>query len=102
MTTGSVGGAGAHLVGQLATNQKPQGRIPVRAKSIYHCSSVSTQHVWIAWTIGPDESKGGEESNGKLSHNAACQEQSGPYSWFPDAWTKRGTHVTLLVRLRIF
>ncbi|GFO27469.1 hypothetical protein PoB_005397400 [Plakobranchus ocellatus] len=31
------------------------------------------------------ESKGGEESNGKLPQNAVCQEQSGPYSWFPDA-----------------
>ncbi|GFO18060.1 hypothetical protein PoB_004456500 [Plakobranchus ocellatus] len=33
----------------------------------------------------PGESKGGEESNGKLPHNAACQEQSGTYCWFPDA-----------------
>ncbi|GFN76365.1 hypothetical protein PoB_000287100 [Plakobranchus ocellatus] len=30
------------------------------------------------------ENKGGEESNGKLPHNAVCQEQSGPYSWLPD------------------
>ncbi|GFO39422.1 hypothetical protein PoB_006592700 [Plakobranchus ocellatus] len=33
--------------------------------------------------IRPGESKGGKESNGKLPHNAVCQEQSGPYSWFP-------------------
>ncbi|GFO28378.1 hypothetical protein PoB_005488300 [Plakobranchus ocellatus] len=37
--------------------------------------------------LRPCESKGGEESNGKLPHNAVCQEQSGPYSWFSDAWT---------------
>ncbi|GFN82959.1 hypothetical protein PoB_000946500 [Plakobranchus ocellatus] len=38
------GVVGAHLVGQLATNQRSEVRIPVRAKSIFHCSSVSTQH----------------------------------------------------------
>ncbi|GFO11686.1 hypothetical protein PoB_003819100 [Plakobranchus ocellatus] len=42
--------------------------------------------------LRPGESKGGEESNGKLPHNAVCQEQPEPYSWLPDAWTKRGTH----------
>ncbi|GFO21543.1 hypothetical protein PoB_004804800 [Plakobranchus ocellatus] len=40
------------------------------------------------------ESKGGEESNDKLPQNAVCQEQSGSFSWFPDVWTKRGTHLT--------
>ncbi|GFN87509.1 hypothetical protein PoB_001401500 [Plakobranchus ocellatus] len=30
-----------------------------------------------------------------LRHNAVCQEQSGPYSWFPDAWIKPGNHFTL-------
>ncbi|GFO02678.1 hypothetical protein PoB_002918300 [Plakobranchus ocellatus] len=34
--------------------------------------------------------KGGEESNGKLPHNAVGQKQSGPYSWFSDAWRKFG------------
>ncbi|GFO03516.1 hypothetical protein PoB_003002100 [Plakobranchus ocellatus] len=43
----------------------------------------------ISGLIRPSKSKGGEESNGKLPHNAICQEQSGPYSWFPDAWIKQ-------------
>ncbi|GFO24475.1 hypothetical protein PoB_005098000 [Plakobranchus ocellatus] len=43
------------------------------------------------------ENKGGEESNGKVPLNALCQKQSGPYSWFSDDWTKRGTHITLLL-----
>ncbi|GFN89623.1 LOW QUALITY PROTEIN: reticulocyte-binding protein 2 homolog a [Plakobranchus ocellatus] len=46
--------------------------------------------------LRPGESKGDEESNGELPHNAVCQKQSGPYSWFSDAWTKRGTHFTLI------
>ncbi|GFO03842.1 odorant/gustatory chemosensory receptor-like 122 [Plakobranchus ocellatus] len=47
---------------------------------------VVTKEVLI--TLGllrPGESKGGEKSNGKLPHYVVCQEQSGPYSWFPDA-----------------
>ncbi|GFN97326.1 hypothetical protein PoB_002383200 [Plakobranchus ocellatus] len=51
--------------------------------------------TWVARSLGPGESKGGEESNGKLPHKAVCQEQSGPYPWFPNAWTKRGTPFTL-------
>ncbi|GFO39001.1 hypothetical protein PoB_006550600 [Plakobranchus ocellatus] len=51
---------------------------------------------WVAWSLKRSgESEGGEESNGKLPHNAVCQEQSGRYSWFPDAWIKHGTHVTI-------
>ncbi|GFO27468.1 hypothetical protein PoB_005397300 [Plakobranchus ocellatus] len=50
---------------------------------------------WIAVSLKTRRSTGGEESNGKLTHNAVCQVQSGPYSWLPDAWTKRGTHFTL-------
>ncbi|GFO44555.1 hypothetical protein PoB_007106000 [Plakobranchus ocellatus] len=41
---------------------------------------------WVA--IG---TKRGEESTG----NAVSQEQSGSYSWFPDAWTKLGTYFTV-------
>ncbi|GFO49390.1 hypothetical protein PoB_007589500 [Plakobranchus ocellatus] len=37
--------------------------------------------------LRPGESKGGEESNGKLPHNGVCQGQSGPSSRFPNAWT---------------
>ncbi|GFO35083.1 hypothetical protein PoB_006158800 [Plakobranchus ocellatus] len=39
--------------------------------------------------VARGESKGGEENNGKLTHNAVCQAQSGPNSWFPDDWTTR-------------
>ncbi|GFN93671.1 hypothetical protein PoB_002017700 [Plakobranchus ocellatus] len=60
--------------------KRSEARIQVRAESIFHCSSVSTQQEMGS------ESKGGEESNGKLPHNVVRQEQSGPYSWFPDAW----------------
>ncbi|GFO10875.1 hypothetical protein PoB_003738000 [Plakobranchus ocellatus] len=34
------------------------------------------------WVARSSESKGGEESNGKLPHDAVYQEQSGPYFWF--------------------
>ncbi|GFO03732.1 hypothetical protein PoB_003023700 [Plakobranchus ocellatus] len=44
--------------------------------------------------LRPGESKGDEESSGKLPHIAISQEQSGPYSWFPHAWIKRRTHFT--------
>ncbi|GFO26253.1 hypothetical protein PoB_005275800 [Plakobranchus ocellatus] len=43
-----------------------------------------------------------EESNSKLPHNAGCQVQSGPYSWFPDACTKRGTHFTFNDKNRMY
>ncbi|GFN92151.1 hypothetical protein PoB_001865700 [Plakobranchus ocellatus] len=45
------------------------------------------------WVAG----KGGEVSNGKQPRDAALQEQSELYSWLPDAWTKHGTHFTVLV-----
>ncbi|GFN95281.1 hypothetical protein PoB_002178700 [Plakobranchus ocellatus] len=80
----SLRGSGGSLAGQLATKSE------FRAKTIVHRSSVSIQ----LGLLRPGERKGGEESNGKLPHNTVCQEQSGPYSWVPDAWTKRGTHFT--------
>ncbi|GFO09261.1 hypothetical protein PoB_003576600 [Plakobranchus ocellatus] len=62
-------GAVAHLIGQLDTKSKVRVRIPVRAKSIYHCSSVSTQHyLGYLGLLRPSESKGSEESNGKVPH----------------------------------
>ncbi|GFO45806.1 hypothetical protein PoB_007231100 [Plakobranchus ocellatus] len=51
--------------------------------SIAPLSSPSTK--WVAKSLKTRRSKGAEESNGKLSHNAVCQEQSGPYFWFPNA-----------------
>ncbi|GFO43593.1 synapsin-like [Plakobranchus ocellatus] len=39
-------GAVAHLVGKLATNQRSEARIPVRAKSNFFCSSVSIQYYF--------------------------------------------------------
>ncbi|GFO18265.1 hypothetical protein PoB_004477000 [Plakobranchus ocellatus] len=81
-----VGGATAHLVGQLATSRRrSEVRIPVRATSIFHCSCVHPALNGKLGLLRPGESKGGEESNGKLPHNAVCQEQSGPFSWLPDA-----------------
>ncbi|GFN92711.1 hypothetical protein PoB_001921700 [Plakobranchus ocellatus] len=48
----------------------------------FYCSPVPTQ----LGLLRSGESKGGEESKGKLPHNAVCQEHSRPYSWFPNAW----------------
>ncbi|GFO50693.1 hypothetical protein PoB_007719800 [Plakobranchus ocellatus] len=73
-------GAVAHLVGQLATIQEVRGSI----------SNPGQVRLSLLLCVHP----GGEESNGKLPHNAVCQEQPGPYSWFPDVWTKRGTLFT--------
>ncbi|GFO01424.1 hypothetical protein PoB_002792900 [Plakobranchus ocellatus] len=42
--------------------------------------------------LRPGESNGGEESNGKLPHNAKNNQDPTPGS--PDAWTKQGTHFT--------
>ncbi|GFO45427.1 hypothetical protein PoB_007193200 [Plakobranchus ocellatus] len=85
-----TGGTVAHLVGRLATRKEVRGsnRSPNQVNFPFAplCPS-STK-----WVARSGESKGGEESNGKLPHNAVCQEQSGPYSWFPDAWIKHGTH----------
>ena len=48
----------------------------------------------------PGESKGDEESHGKLPHNDVCQDKSGSHSWFPHARIEFGTHnFTLLVSL---
>ncbi|GFN83699.1 tho complex subunit 6 homolog [Plakobranchus ocellatus] len=74
------------LVGQSATKSKVRGSIPTPGKVSF--SMLLCVHPALNGELGllrPGESKGGEESNGKLPHNAVCQEQSGPYSWFPDA-----------------
>ncbi|GFO26688.1 hypothetical protein PoB_005319300 [Plakobranchus ocellatus] len=55
-------------------------------------SSSLSSSVSYYCLLTPGESKGGEESNGKLPHDAVCQEQSEPYFRFPDAWTKHGAH----------
>ncbi|GFO00420.1 hypothetical protein PoB_002692500 [Plakobranchus ocellatus] len=46
----------------------------------------TTLNGWLG-LLRPGERKGGEESSGKLPHDAICEEQFGPYFWFPDAWT---------------
>ncbi|GFO48927.1 hypothetical protein PoB_007543200 [Plakobranchus ocellatus] len=63
-------------------------------------SSTLTPEESLCGSLGllrPGESKGDEESNGTPPHDAVYQEQSGPYSWVPDACTKRGTHFTFTV-----
>ncbi|GFN78471.1 hypothetical protein PoB_000497700 [Plakobranchus ocellatus] len=82
---GGQGEAVAHLVGQLATKSEVSGvRIPVRAKSILSLfiRVHPPQNGWLG-LLRPGKSKGGEECNGKLPHNALCRVKSGPYSWFP-------------------
>ncbi|GFO38351.1 hypothetical protein PoB_006485600 [Plakobranchus ocellatus] len=76
---------GLILIGSFGSSGRAVGyqsesevRIPVMAKSIFHCSLCPRSTKWVARFLRPGESKGGEESNGKLSHNAVCQEQSVP------------------------
>ncbi|GFN78367.1 hypothetical protein PoB_000487300 [Plakobranchus ocellatus] len=45
------------------------------------------------WKATPRKSGRGKQW--QTPHDAVCQEQSGLYSWCPDAWTKHGTHFTL-------
>ncbi|GFO25494.1 protocadherin-15 [Plakobranchus ocellatus] len=60
-------------------------------KGIIPLPGQGKNHLWASGavlriSVWHGESKGGEESDGKLPHNAVCQEQSGPYSWeFPAA-----------------
>ncbi|GFN82768.1 hypothetical protein PoB_000927400 [Plakobranchus ocellatus] len=50
----------------------------------------------LGLSVGPTSILESESETGI----AVCQEQSGPYSWFPDAWIKRGTHFTFRERKR--
>ncbi|GFO27721.1 hypothetical protein PoB_005422600 [Plakobranchus ocellatus] len=86
-------GAMARLEGQLAIKLEVRGLNPSPGQVNFHCSSCppSTKNGLLG-LLRPGQRKGGEESNGKLPHTAVCQEQSGPCSWFPKVWTKRGTH----------
>ncbi|GFN99559.1 hypothetical protein PoB_002606500 [Plakobranchus ocellatus] len=56
-------------------------------------ASLSGVRVTLACYTG--ESKGGEESNGKLPHKKPYAKNNPDYSWFPNAWTKHGTHFIL-------
>ncbi|GFN86528.1 hypothetical protein PoB_001303400 [Plakobranchus ocellatus] len=62
-------GVVAHLVGQSATKSEIRGRIPVRAKSVFLILvCVHTALNGYLGLLRPGESKGGEETNGKLPH----------------------------------
>ncbi|GFN78452.1 hypothetical protein PoB_000495800 [Plakobranchus ocellatus] len=77
------------LVGQLATQSDIQELYP--SPSQINLSLILRVHPALNGKLRhsrPRESKGDEENNGKLPHNAAFQEQSDPYSWFPDAWLR--------------
>ncbi|GFN76966.1 hypothetical protein PoB_000347200 [Plakobranchus ocellatus] len=88
----------AHLVGQLTIKQEVRDSNfspgQVNFPLLLRIDPALKEKLGL---LRSGESKGGEENNGKLPHNAVCQEQSEPYSWFPDAWTKRGTHFTLFI-----
>ncbi|GFO46101.1 hypothetical protein PoB_007260600 [Plakobranchus ocellatus] len=66
-------------------------------QAIYKNQIVHVRLVLLNGKLGllrSGDSKGGEENNDKLSHNAVCLEQSRSYSWFPDSLTKRRNHLT--------
>ncbi|GFO16569.1 hypothetical protein PoB_004307400 [Plakobranchus ocellatus] len=87
-------GAVAHLVGQLATKLEVRDSNPSAGQiNLSLLLRVYSALNGLQGLLRAGESKGGEESNGKLPYNAVCQEQPGSYSWFPDAWTKRGYSV---------
>ncbi|GFN90518.1 hypothetical protein PoB_001702400 [Plakobranchus ocellatus] len=88
-------GAVADLVGQLATQSEVRGSNPSPGQANFPL--LLCVHPALKGLLGllrPGESKGGEESNGKLSHNACMPRTIRTYSWFPDAWTKRETQST--------
>ncbi|GFN87356.1 hypothetical protein PoB_001386200 [Plakobranchus ocellatus] len=102
ITIANEGGAVAHLLGQLATKSEVRGSNSTLGQvnfSLLLCvyPALNGQQG----RLRPGESKGSEESNGTLPHNnyRVCHEQSGPYSWFPDALTKCGTHFTFYLQI---
>ncbi|GFN88606.1 hypothetical protein PoB_001511200 [Plakobranchus ocellatus] len=73
------GGAVAHLAEQLATKSDVRSSNPCPGPANF--SLLLCVHPALNGQLGllrPGESKGAEESNVKLPHNAVCQEQSGP------------------------
>ncbi|GFO14689.1 hypothetical protein PoB_004119400 [Plakobranchus ocellatus] len=66
--TYKIGGAVAHLVGQLATNSKVQGSNPSPGQ--INLLLLLQDHPALNGLLRPSENKGDEESNGKLPHNA--------------------------------
>ncbi|GFO00509.1 hypothetical protein PoB_002701400 [Plakobranchus ocellatus] len=72
----------------------------LRARNVDLAEILLALNGWLD-LVRHDESKCSGESNGKLPNKAVCQEKSGSYYWFPDAWTKRGIHFTLLDSLRL-
>ncbi|GFN86643.1 hypothetical protein PoB_001314900 [Plakobranchus ocellatus] len=77
----------------------PRLELPSRPSEFFIAILSPPSTKWVARSLSPGESKGGEESNGKLPHNAVCQEQSELYSWFPDTWTGVGPIITFISRI---
>ncbi|GFO46721.1 hypothetical protein PoB_007322600 [Plakobranchus ocellatus] len=74
------------LVGWSATKSEVRGSNPSPGQVNF--SMLLCVHPALNGYLGllrPGESKGGEESSGKLPRNAVCQNQSRSYFWFPDA-----------------
>ncbi|GFO18642.1 hypothetical protein PoB_004514700 [Plakobranchus ocellatus] len=78
------GGAVAHLVGQLATIQEVRGSIPSPGQIKF--SLLLCVHLALNGQLGllrPGESKGGEESNGKLLQMPYDKNNQDPTSGSP-------------------
>ncbi|GFN75264.1 hypothetical protein PoB_000177000 [Plakobranchus ocellatus] len=59
-------------------SQSSEVRIPVGPSQFFNAPLCPLSIKWVAGLLRPGESKGGEESNGKLPQNAFRQEQPGP------------------------
>ncbi|GFN99610.1 hypothetical protein PoB_002611600 [Plakobranchus ocellatus] len=49
---------------------------------------------WVARSLKTRQKRRRRGKQCQTTSNAVLQEQSGPYSWFPEAWIKRRTHFT--------